>query len=88
MKFELKTEKEYFSRSFLEFFKIILIFSLLIIFFDLSGKLGIISRHYQIKNNCMRLAVVKSKSNFEKLSKLTNLKNKQSILEFCMEIVR
>ena len=88
MKFELKTEKEIYSRSFFNFFKIIFVFSLIIIFCDVSIKLGIISRYYEIKNNCILLTVEKSKSNFENLSKFINLKNKQRIWEFCMKVVR
>ena len=83
MKFELKTEKENYSNSFSNFFKIVFIFALIIINSHVAIKLGIISRHYQIDNNCKLLSVEKSKSNFDKLSRLTNLKSKQRIWQFC-----
>ena len=83
MKFELKTENENQSKSFGFVFKTIFIFALVFIFCDIAVKLGIISRHYQIDYNCRLLSVDKSKSNFKKLSKLSNLKSKQRIWEFC-----
>ena len=83
MKFELKTENEIYSNSFSNFFKISSILALLIISSDISLKLGRISRHYQIEYSCRLLSVEKSKSNFKKLSRLTTLKSKQKIWEFC-----
>ena len=83
MKFELKTENESYSKSFLNLFFTIPILALLIIFCDVALKLGIISRHYQINYKCRLLSVEKSKSNFKTLSKLSNLKSKQGIWEFC-----
>ena len=88
MKFELKTEKENYSQSFSNFFKIFLIFGIFIIFCDFAFKLGIISRHYQIKYNCEILSVDKSKTNFRNLSRLTTLKSKQRVWEFCKELVK
>ena len=87
MKFELKTENENFSKSFSYVFKTFFKLSLIIIFCDIALKLGIISRHYQIEYNCKVLSVVKSKSNFKKLSSLSKLNNKQRIWEFCREVV-
>ena len=86
MKFELKTENENFPKSFIFVFRTI--FSLLIIIFfcDVALKIGIISRHYQIHYNCRLLSVEKSTSHFKKLSKLSKLKSKQSIWEFCREV--
>ena len=88
MKFELKTENEIYSKSFSYVFKSFFILGLLIILCDVALKLGIISRHYQINNNCILLSVEKSSSNFEKLSRLSNLKSKQKIWEFCKEVVK
>ena len=88
MKFELKTENEIYSKSFSYVFKSFFILGLLIILCDVALKLGIISRHYQINNNCILLSVEKSSSNFEKLSRLSNLKSKQKIWEFCREVVK
>ncbi len=88
MKFELKTENENYSKSFLDVFRTIFIFALLIIFCDVALKLGIISRHYQINYICRLLPIEKTPSNFKKLSRLSNLKSKQRIWEFCREGVR
>ena len=88
MKFELKTENENNSKSFSKFFMTFFLIVLIIIFCDIALKLGIISRHYQIKYNCELLSVEKSKTNFKKLSSLSNLKSKQRIWEFCREVVK
>ena len=83
MKFELKTENENYSKSFSNLFKIFSILALLIISSDISLKLKRISRHYQIEYRCRLLSIEKSKTNFMKLSKITTLKSKQRIWEFC-----
>ena len=88
MKFELKTENENYSKSFSLFFGIFFTFTLIILLGNIALKLGIISRHYQIEYNCELLSVEKSKPNFKKLSKLSNLKSKQLIWEFCREFVK
>ena len=88
MKFELKTENESYSKSFSLLFFTISILSLLIIFFDVALKLGIISRHYEINYKCRLLSVEKSTSNFKKLSTLSKLKSKQKIWEFCRDVVK
>ena len=86
MKFELKTEKDNYSKSFLQFFGIFFFLSLLIILTDVALKLGIISRNHKIDYNCRLLSVEKSKTNFKRLSRLSNLKSKQQIWKFCSEI--
>ncbi len=88
MKFELKTENDNYSRSFSKIYKVFFILALLIFFCDVALKLGIISRYYQIEYKCRLLAIKKSDPNFKNLSKLTNLKSKQRILEFCRQVVR
>ena len=88
MKFELKTENEKYSKSFSQFFSIVLIVTLIIIFCDGALKLRIISRHYEIDYNCRLLSVEKSTTKFKKLSRLSNLKSKQRIWEFCREILK
>ena len=88
MKFELKTENENYPKSFSQALRIFSKISLIIIFFYIALKLGIISRNYQIDYNCKILSVEKSKSNFKKLSRLSNLKSKQRIWEFCKEVLR
>ena len=88
MKFELKTEKENYSKSFLQFFCIFFFLTLIIILGDLTLKLGIISRNHKIEYNCRLLSVEKSKPHLKKLSRLSNLKSKQQIWEFCREVFK
>ena len=88
MKLELKTENKNYSKSFSNALKIVFFISLIIIFSDISLKLGIISRHYRVEFNCRILSIEKSKSNFKKLSRLSNLKSKQRIWEFCKDFVQ
>jgi len=88
MKFELKTENNNYSKSFSIIFRSFFISALIIILSDIALKLGIISRHYQINDNCRMLSVDKSSSNFEKLSSLSKLKSKQKIWEYCREVVK
>ena len=83
MKFELKTENNNYSKSFSLFLSIATIVALLIILLDISMKLGLISKNYQVEYNCKLLVVKKSSNNFKKLSQLTKLKSKQGIWEFC-----
>ena len=66
MKFELKTENENYSKSFSQFFGIVFFLTLIIILFDVSLKLGTISRHHKIEYNCRPLSVEKSKSHFKR----------------------
>ena len=88
MKFEFKTDNDYHSKPFSYLIRSFFILALIIILFDVALKLGIISRYYQINNNCRLLAIEKSSSNFKKLSKLSNLKSKQKIWEFCREVIK
>ena len=88
MKFELKTENENYSKSSFYFFVLVFIFTIIITLCDIAFKLRIISKHYEIDYNCRLLSVEKSPTNFKKLSKLSNLKNKQRIWEFCREFIK
>ena len=88
MKFELKTENQNYSKSFSQFFGIVFIITLIIILCDIAFKLGIISRNHKIEYNCRLLSVEKSKLHFKKLSRLSNLKSKQRIWEFCREVIK
>ena len=88
MKLELKTENESYLKSFLTVFKTFFMLALMISFCNIAIKLGIISRNHQIDYNCRLLSIEKSKSKFEKLSRLSNLKNKQKIWEFCREVLK
>tara|TARA_B100000161_G_C33306557_1_gene305220 strand:+ start:66 stop:332 length:267 start_codon:yes stop_codon:yes gene_type:complete len=88
MKFELKSENENYLNSFSNIFKTVSFIALIIFFCDVALKLGIVSRHYQLEYNCKLLSVEKSKPNFQALSRLSNLKSKQRILDFCREVVK
>ena len=88
MKFELKTENENYSKSISQFLGIVFFITLIIILCDVALKLGIISRNHKIEYNCRLLSVEKSKPYFKKLSKLSNLKSKQQIWEFCREVIK
>ena len=88
MKFELKTENERYSKSFSFFLGIVFIITLIIILSDFVLKLGVIARNYEIDYNCRLLSIDKSTTNFMKLSKISNLKSKQLIWEFCKEVIK
>ena len=88
MKFELKTENENYSKSISQFFGIVFFLTLIIFICDIALKLGIISRNHKIEYNCRLLSVEKSKPHFKKLSRLSNLKSKQQIWEFCREVIK
>ncbi len=83
MKLELKTENENYSKSILHIFRTVFNIAIVIILCEVTLKLRIISRNYLIDYNCRLLSVEKSSSNFKKLSRLSNLKSKQKIWEFC-----
>ena len=88
MKFELKTENENYSKSFSFLLGIVFIFTFIITLSDFALKLGIISRNYEIEYNCRLLSIEKSTTNFKKLSRLSKLKSKQRIWEFCKDVVK
>ena len=88
MKFELKTENENYSKSFSQFLGIVFSLSLIIILSDIALKLGTISRNHKIEYSCMLLSVEKSKNHFKKLSRLSSLKSKQQIWEFCSKVIK
>ena len=88
MKFELKTENENYSKSISQFFRIVFFITSIIIFCDVALKLGFISRNYKIEYNCRLLSIEKSKPHFKKLSRLSNLKSKQQIWEFCRDVIK
>ena len=88
MKFELKTENENYSKSISQFFGVVFFITFIIILCDVALKLGILSRNHNIEYNCRLLSVEKSKPHFKKLSRLSNLKSKQQIWEFCREVIK
>ena len=88
MKFELKTENENNSKSFSQFLVIFFLLALIIILCDVALKLRTISRNHQIEYNCRLLSVEKSKPQFKQISRLSNLKSKKQIWEFCREVIK
>ena len=88
MKFEVKTENDYLSKSSVTFFLSFVVITLIIILANISIKLGAISRNYEINYLCKLILIDKSSSNFNKLSKLTNQTTKQKMWELCREIVK
>ena len=88
MKFEFKTENENFLKSFSNVLGFFFSLALLIILCDVVIRLRIISRNYQVEYNCKLLSVKKSTNSFKKLTRLSNLKSKQIIWEFCREFVK
>ena len=88
MRFELKTENENYSKSFSQFFVIVFFLTLIIILCNVALKLEIISRNHKIEYNCRLLSVEKSKTHFKELSRLSNLKSKQQIWDFCKEVIK
>ena len=88
MKFELKTENENYSKSISQFLGIFFFITLIIILCDVALKLGIISRNHKIEYNCRLLSVERSKPHFKKLFRLSNLKSKKQIWEFCREVIK
>jgi hypothetical protein len=88
MKFELKTENDNYSKLFSYFLGIVSISLLIITFCDVALKFGIISTHYKINFYCKLLSVEKSTTTFKKLSRISSLKSKQKIWEFCREYIK
>ena len=87
MKFELKTETDNFSKTFVKAIFGLFSLSLLLVVSNISIKLGYISRYYEINYLCSLLSVEKSSSIFEKLSNYSKLSSKQKIWDFCKEII-
>ena len=88
MKLELITEKENYSKSFSQFFVLLFFLTLILILCDVSLKLGSISRNHKIEYNCRLLSVEKSAPDLKKLSRISKLKSKQKIWEFCREVTK
>ena len=88
MKFEVKTHNDDRSKFTLSLFLAFALISFIIILFNISYKLGTISRYNDINYLCKLLIVEKSSLNFKKLSKLTNQISKQKMWDLCREIVK
>ena len=88
MKIELKTDNEHSSKSIFSVSIIFVIISIIVIFSNISFKLGKISKNYEISYLCKLLTVEKSPSNFKKLSMYTKLSIKQKNCDFCRELIK
>ena len=88
MKFEVKTQNEDLWKSSFSVLLSIALFSFIVVLSNISIKLGVIARHYEIKYLCNLLTIEKSSLNFKKLSKLTNQTTKQKMWDLCREIVK
>ena len=88
MKFEVKTENDELSKTSFSLFLAFAILSIIIIFANITFKIGSISRHYEINYLCKLLIIERSSSNFKKLSRLTNQTTKQKVWDLCREITK
>ena len=88
MKFEVKTQSDDLWKSSFSILLSIALFSFIIVFSNISIKMGAISRYYEMKYLCNLLTIEKSSLNFKKLSKLTNQSAKQKMWDLCREIVK
>ena len=88
MKLELKTVNDDSYKSFSPYLFIFAIILFIIIVSNISLKLGNISRDYQVNYLCKLLTIQKSQSNFKKISKITKIKGKSDIWEFCKVLAR
>ena len=88
MKFEVKTQTDDLWKSSFYVLLSIFLLSFIIVLSNISIKLGVISRHYDLNYLCNLLKIERSSMYFKKLSKLTNQNNKQKMLDLCREIIK
>ena len=88
MKFEVKTQNDDLLKSSCSVLLSFAILIFIVVFSNISIKLGAISRHYEINYLCNLLTIEKSSLNFKKLSNLTNQNTKQKMWDLCREIVK
>ena len=82
MRFEVNTDVHKFSDINYWTFLLIII-GLFVLLINVSINLRRISKNYEIDYLCKINLVDKNSSNLKRLSRLTGLKNKKQILEFC-----
>ena len=87
MKFEVKTQNDDLWKSSFSVLLSMALLSFIVVLSNISIKLGVISKHYEINYLCNLLIIEKSSSNFKKLSSLTNQNTKQKMWDLCREIV-
>ena len=83
MRLEVKTDQRRHSKYFLEIFLVTNTFFFGVLFLNLVMSVRKISRYYQTDNLCNLILVEKSPTNFKKLGRIINQKNKQKIWDFC-----
>jgi len=88
MKFEVQTEKDQISKSFLSVFLISLFLLFLFIFSGIAINLRKISKYYEINYLCKLLIIEKSSFDFNKLSRLSNQTSKLKMFDLCKEFVK
>ena len=88
MKFEVKTQNDDLLKSSFSVLLSMAILSFIVVLSNISIKLGVISRHYEINYLCNLLTIEKTSSDFKKLSNLTNQKSKKKMWDLCREIVK
>ena len=88
MKFEVKTQNDDLWKPSFSVLLSIALLSFIIILSNISIKLGMISRHYEINYLCNLITIEKTSLNFKKLSKLTNQNTRQKMWDLCREIVK
>mgnify|MGYP001306098023 CR=1 FL=1 len=88
MKFEVKTDNDDLKKSYFTVFLSFVILIIIIILSNISIKLGTISRNYEINYLCKLILIEKTSSNFNKLSKLTNLSTKLKMWDLCKVVLK
>ena len=88
MKFEVKTQNDDPWKSSFSVLLSMALLSFIVVLSNISIKLGVISKHYEINYLCNLLTIEKSALNFKKLSKLTKQNTKQKMWDLCREIVK
>ena len=85
MKLEIKTDQNRFSDRLSLSLAISIITFFAVLFTNISFNLNKLTSYYEINYLCRLILVDKSKTNFNKLSKLTKQLKKQKIWDFCKE---
>ena len=85
MRFEVKTDNRIYENLSWPILFTILAY-LCIIATNLSFNVSKLSKFYEINYFCKKIIIDKSSQNFKRLSKLTNLSNKQKVWDLCKQL--
>ena len=88
MKLEVKTKNDDRLQSSFAVLLTLALLSFMVFLFNISIKLGSISKQYQINYLCNLLKIDNSSLNYKKLSKLTRQNTKQKMWDLCRAIVK